>query len=188
MKLITLIFLVLITFSCNLKYDEYNEFDDMYNILCGDFQEDISYLTESIDKQMELISLDSVNYNKANQFHKLTVEYNRFLEQIEVGLMEVTQNPFYHNNSITELGKEYLKKKDLYREQILFLITSEELIKLIKYKLRSDTPQNRNGERIEHMDYYFNGITRSGTFAYLKNKRRTILAIENEFLNSLRHN
>ena len=186
MKYLTFTFLILTIFSCNSKYDGYNEFDDMYNIFCGDFEKDIAYLTKKVHKQMDLIALDTIKSDNATEFHNLITEYNEYIAQVESKLMQATENPFFLNGSISELGTEYLTKNDFYREQLLLLIDAEYFKKKLKYKLRANSLQNRNGERINHIDYYFKGIRKSGTLAYLKNKRRNALEFEYEYLTNLR--
>src|SRR5690606_21910098 len=185
MKNITFIFFAILIISCNSKTESTNETDDMYNLLCGEFEEDIYYLSNKLENRLNSKIIDSIDLKTFLTYHKLTKEYSEFITDIETKYMESNENPFFINNSVSDLGKQYLTKTDLYRKNILELIKKPELNKIVKQKLRTINPKHRNGNNIPHIEYYFKGITKSGTLAFLKNRRRNVLAFENEFLTEL---
>ncbi len=186
-RIITSIILILTIISCNSKYDEYNELDDMYRLLSNDFDKDIIYLTDKVNKRLDLLELDSINANNVTKFHSLITEFNSYIEQLEIKLMESNKNPFYLNDSKTDLGTEYITKNKLYREQLLMLIIDDQLKDQLKNKIQTNYyPLKGKKQMVSSFDYFFKGISKSGTLAYLKNKRRNLLEIEKEYINSYR--
>jgi hypothetical protein len=185
MRTLFYIFLTLTLFSCNSKYNEYNEFDDMYNILCQDFDSEIEYLIKKNEQKLNLLTRDSLKSKKASEFHKLITDYTNYIFELELILFDATESPFFTNDSISELGLEYLAKNNFYREQFLNSVIKEDFKNHIRDKFRDRSLQNRDGEMIEHMEYYFYEIRKSGTAAYLKNKKRIAHEIESEYLTNL---
>ena len=187
MKFITSTILILTILSCNSKYDEYNGLDDMYNVLSTDFDRDITYLTNKVNTQIDLLELDTISSNNVTDFHNLITEYNSYIEQLELKLIESKENPFYLNDSKTDLGTEYISKSNFYRKQLLILIIDEKLKNQLKNKIQTDNHSIKGKKQmVSSFDYYFKGISKSGTIAYLKNKRRNLLEIENEYITSYR--
>ena len=185
MKLITSIFLILAIFSCNSKYDGYNEFDDMNNIFSGEFERDIFHLKKKNNKLWALIVQDTSISENAIKFQTLITDYTQYIERIESKLMDATENPFFSNDTISQFGTDYLTKNNSFREKLLMLIEDESFKKYVANKLKENNPMNRNGERTLHINYYFKDIRKSGTLAYLKYKRKNVLEIENENLTNL---
>jgi len=185
MRTLVYIFLISILYSCNSKYDDYNEFDDMYNILCQEFDSDTEHLIKINEKKLNLLKNDSLKFEKASEFHKLTTDYSNYIFELELKLFDATESPFFKNDSISKLGSEYLIQTKYYRTQFLNLIHDKEFGDYVNDKLRNESPQNRDGEMIEHMNYYFYKIRKSGTMAFLKNKKRIAHEIESEYLTNL---
>lgn len=157
----------------------------MYNLLCGEFEEDIYYLSNKLENRLNSKIIDSIDLKTILSYHKLTKEYSEFITIIETEFMESNENPFFNNDSVSDLGEQYLSKTNLYRKNILDLIKNPELKKIVLQKLGTFNPTHRNGNDIPHIEYYFKGIAKSGTLAFLKNRRRNVLAFENEFLTDL---
>lgn len=107
-------------------------------------------------------------------YHKLTKEYTEFIADLESEFMDTNENPFFINNTISDLGQQYLTKTDIYRNNILDLIKNPDLHESAKLKLGTFNPRHRNGNDIPHIEYYFKGITKSGTLTYLKIGRRNL--------------
>jgi hypothetical protein len=185
MKYLVLIILFSTFLSCNSKYDEYNEYDDMHNMLCGEIEYDISYLKTKVDDKLKLLISDSTNSKKAKAFHKLVSKYTEYLSQLEWQFEEANENLFFNNDGISEIGTDYFDKTKMFGDELLELIDEDSFKKRVKFGLSTRTVQNRNGEEITYVDYHFKGIRRSGTLVFLKYKRREILDFEYKYLSDL---
>ncbi len=192
-KLLILISLILI--SCNSNNESYNECEVTYRILIKENAKYNSYLKENIQNEIK----ESSNNKVFVKYDSLTQNYLNYLSEIEAEIVNKTAEIFFENDKYSDRGKEFINKTKEYKSEIEKIIESPNLKKRINLVLNTNdlhqpdimyeiADNNETNEftvdkiNIYYLHYYYKGFPKYQSLAFLNNKRRSILEIENEFI------
>ncbi|SRX72286.1 hypothetical protein AEQU3_00118 [Aequorivita antarctica] len=202
MKRIILIF-TLIIISCKPNNDKANQKDRnqtyaMYGIMVGKYSSSSEFIQNEIYSTVN--KFDLVENREARIYDSLTVQYYKYLEKVFYQIEEVTtldlpgdyigelsnkkhiNNLFFMKSDYSNLGIEYLSKREEYKIQILKLVKDSSLAFRISKFLSTDNETVRDGDEISHLDFYFKDLPPISVMAYLKYNQYSILEFENEFI------
>lgn len=202
MKRIILIF-TLIIISCKPNNDKANQKDRnqtyaMYGIMVGKYSSSSEFIQNEIYSTVN--KFDLVENREARIYDSLTVQYYRYLEKVFSQIEEVTtldlpgdyigelsnkkhiNNLFFMKSDYSNLGIEYLSKREEYKIQILKLVKDSSLAFRISKFLSTDNVTVRDSDEISHLDFYFKDLPPISVMAYLKYNQYSILEFENEFI------
>ena len=188
-----LILIILTLFSCNSKNE--SECEVVYEILIKENKKYNDYLSENI-KNLILQNQDNHDILK---FENLTNNYLKYLSEIDAEISTNSTELFFKNDNYSSKGKEFINKTKTYKTELEKLVITENLKKRINLVLNTNDVQKpkkanevaENNETSEikigktyfrYLDYYFRGFSKSQSSAFLMNKKRSILEIENEFI------
>ena len=193
-KLLILISLIFI--SCSSNNESYNECEVTYKILIKDNAKYNSYLKENIQSEIKI----KLNNKIIVKYDSLTQNYLNYLSEVEAEIVNKTAKIFFENDKYSAKGKEFINKTKEYKTEIEKIVESTNLKKRINLVLNTNdikhtekdiAANNENNENnevlvneiyIKYLDYYFKGFPKYQSLAFLNNKRRSILEIENEFI------
>ena len=197
MKKLLFLFLLVITYSCKQQKES--------NIMYGFLNEEFVFSSEILKVEIsENLKKDKIINNKsAKLFNSLTTEYLKYLNQI---YSELTNNPkikedssyegelskkeysnklFFIGEEYSEKGTEFVSKLEKYRTEILKLIENKNLVKRVNISLNTDYILNREAKKINYLNYIYKDLPLISVLAHLKNKEKSILEFENEFLKNI---
>jgi hypothetical protein len=201
MKRIILIFtLIIISCKPNDKTDQKdrNQTYAMYGIMVGKYGLSSELLQKEIYATVN--KFDLVENKESRIYDSLTVQYYKYLEKVFHQIEEITavdlpgdyigelsnkkhvNNLFFIKDNYSNLGMEYLSKREEYKNQILNLVKDNSLAFRISKFLNNDNETVRDGEEISHLDFYFKDLPPISVMAYLKYNQYSILEFENEFI------
>jgi hypothetical protein len=201
MKRIILIFtLIIISCKPNDKTDQKdrNQTYAMYGIMVGKYGLSSELLQKEIYATVN--KFDLVENTESRIYDSLTVQYYKYLEKVFHQIEEITavdlpgdyigelsnkkhvNNLFFIKDNYSNLGMEYLSKREEYKNQILNLVKDNSLAFRISKFLNNDNETVRDGEEISHLDFYFKDLPPISVMAYLKYNQYSILEFENEFI------
>lgn len=187
--------------ACKSDQKEQTKESDIYapyGLLTEELQIHNSSLRRQIQQKLENISQSESNSIMA--FDSLTVEFENFLDQTIAELIDqigpnspmnysgdlartdIINSYFFDDSGYNSKGREFVAKIDRYREQILSLVSNEELVQRINVALATRDVQNRNGEIIKYLDYHYKDIPLIASIMFLSNKKRSVLELELNFI------
>ncbi len=190
-----LILIILVLASCNSKDESKNLCDVTYLTLVKENNQLSTYLNENIKNKVE-----KHTQNKSIiTYHSLTKNYMNYLSEIEIKISNNTTDILFDNDKYSLEGKEFINKTKVYKNEIEKLVTSENLRKRIDLLLntndvelnydnddgfeRNEISENKSDKIfVYYLDYYFRGYSNNQSLAFLSNKKRGVLELENEFL------
>lgn len=152
-----------------------------------------SYLIENIEQKI----LKDNNDYKLFKYDSLTSEYLKYLEKLELEIKESTTEVFFDGEDYSQIGREYIQKTNKYRLEIEKLLISNNQKKRINLILNTNdvilstdgSEVAKNNETAEYvsgkvylkyLNYYFQDFSNNQALAFLSNKKRGVLEIENE--------
>ncbi|KGO84584.1 hypothetical protein, partial [Flavobacterium suncheonense] len=191
----TIILIALIFISCNSKEEPKSECDVTYRMLIKENEKYNSYLIENIKSNIR----KNPNNQNIAKFDSLTKDYLNFLLEIETEMAEKTSDVLFKDSKYSSRGKEFINKTKTYKSEIENLVDSENLKKRINLVLNTNDVElpekgnviannNETGEHkndkiyIYYLDYYYKGFPKNQFLSFLNNKKKSILEIENEFI------
>ena len=195
-----LILVTLIFVSCNSKNESKSESDVAYRILIKENNKYSSYLTENIKSKIE----EKSNNSEIVKYDSLTKNYLNYLSNIEAEIANKTTEIFFKDDRYSSKGKEFINKIKTYQSEIEKIVESVNLKKRINLVLNTNDVQqpdkadeiaenNETDERkadkvyFYYLDYYYKGIPKIQSSAFFSNKKRSILELENEFIETSIH-
>ena len=190
-----LILITLIFISCNSKTESKSESEVTYRMLIKENDQYNSYLTENIKSKIE----ENSNNREIVKYDSLTKNYLIYLSEIEAEIANKTTEIFFKDNGYSSKGKEFINKTKIYKSEIEKIVEFKNLKKRINLVLNSNDVRQpdkadeiaENNETNKHevnkvffyyLDYYYKGFPKYQSLAFLNNKKRSILEIENEFI------
>ena len=192
-----LILIPLVFFSCNSKEEPKSECEVTYRMLIKENEKYNSYLTENINNKI------SANKNNTEivKYDNLTKNYLSYLSKIETEIANKTNEILFNGDGYgySPKGKEFINKTKTYKTEIEKLANSQNLKKRINLVLNTNDVQlpDKADEIAEindsneikpdktyfyYLDYYYKGFPKNQTLSFLINKKKSILEIENEFI------
>ncbi|GEM_PF-3107428 len=186
----------MVLLSCESGADKaQSQCESMYQIIINENDKHISYLSKNIK-----IKIDE-NRNNQNViiYNSLTNDYLDYLSEIEAAIIKGGTAIFFDEYEYSSVGKEFEVKTKLYKSEIEKLSSSVNFKKRLNLLLNTNSIQipddpmilaenNENGRTVVgkvyafYLDYYFRGFSISQSLAFINNKKRAILELENEFL------
>jgi hypothetical protein len=152
----------------------------------------------------ENLKKDKIISNKsAKLYNNLTTEYLKYLSKIyyeltnnpkikedssyegELSKIEYSNKLFFIGEKYSKKGTEFISKLEKYRVEILKLIANKNLAKRVNISLNTDFIYNREGKKINYLNYIYKDLPLISVLAHLKNKEKSILEFENEFLKNI---
>jgi hypothetical protein len=131
------------------------------------------------------------------KYDSLTNEYLSFLSVIEKQINAETSQIFFEDEKYSKKGEEFISKTKKYKSEIEKLFKSKNLKKRLNLVLNTNdmrhtkknlAENNENNEilvnktYIKYLDYYFRSYPKIQSLALLNSKKRSILELENEFI------
>ena len=199
MRTITHLFILLLC-ACNTSAPEStvthgDESEFTYEVLIKDNNKYIFYLSEDINNK--------ISRNAGNReivlYDSLTRDYLKYIADIEFDIKKNTSAILFRGDKYSPTGKQLIKKTTEYKTAIEKLVQSENLKKRINLALNTNDVKilnkevannNENGSNelnttySYYLAYYFKNLPNSQVLANLSAKKKTILEIENEFIES----
>lgn len=192
MKKIKLLFLLIIISSCKQENESYA----MYGLMIEEFVHSNAMLESQI---LNNISNDFlINDNSAQLYHSLTTQYLAYLDNVYLELIRKIESPtnysgeisnkefinvfFFKGEKYNEKATEFIIKLDSYRTDILKLIDNENLANRIRAELKTDYIQNREGEKIDYLNYIYKDLPLISVLSHMKYRKKVIIEFENDFL------
>lgn len=193
-------FLLVTLRFCSCKHSDksentYQTTFGMYSILIENYTESSHHIEKEIQQlRNENVTPEVVKYDS------LTKNHIDYLDNLFVGLVEAskiisskenqvilsdtkyTNQLFFKGDKYSDVGNEYISKTDSYRENILTLITNDNFENRVKSLMDTGKIMDRNGVKINSLDYHFKDQALISTLAYLKFQINTLLQLELEFL------
>ena len=172
-----------------------SQYESTYRIIIKENDKYNSYLSENIKTK--------INENSKNPnivlYDSLTNEYLNYLSKIETEINKNGSEIFFDGDNYSAKGKEYENKTKSYKTEIEKFTSSINFKKRINLVLNTNSIQipdnpttiaenNEDGKTIAdkvyvfYLDYYFRGYSKTQSLAFIKNKKRSILELENEFI------
>lgn len=198
-KLLSVIVIGSIFFSaCKHEEQSISETEFTYKVLSSDNDDYCNILESNIATLIDSVS----GSEESLEYDKLTKAYLEYLHTIE---MEIEKNStdilFENNDGYSAKGKEFLNRTKSYSNSIRELVKDSNLLAKINFVLntndvkRPDNPNEAaknnpdnhifiNKTYFKYLDYYYKGVSNSQALAYLSNRKRGILELENEFIRS----
>lgn len=191
----TIIFLSCEKENKNVKSE--SQYEVTYRIIIKENEKYNSYLSENIKTKIRDKSIDK----NVKTYDSLTAEYLYFLTELEAKINKNTSEILFAKDKYSSEGKDYINKTKSYKSEI------EKLSKSINFKKRVNLVLNTNDVQIPknpnliaeinedgkaltnklyvpYLDYYFKGYTKTQSLAFINNKKRSVLELENEFIAS----
>ena len=191
--------------SCDSK--EQNEFPRLNSdyVLYGLMIEKYSSSTHSIEDEMYSVinKNDLSSLKNAEKYDSLTIDYKLYLENVFQKILEnattnsemdysgdlsnksITNDLFFSKDTINDYGNEFLTKQEKYRLAILTLVENSQLKNRIDLLLTSDDSADRNGYKINYLEYHFRDIPPIAVMFYIKYMQNSIVSFENEYFKNL---
>jgi hypothetical protein len=190
-----LILFTLIFVSCNSLDESKSESEVTYRMLIKENDKYNSYLTENIESKI----IEKSNHREIVKYDSLTKNYLNYLTEVEAAIANKTTEIFFKDDKYSSKGKEFINKTKAYKSEIEKIVESENLKKRINLVLNTNDVQQsdkadeiaENNENNDHvigkinfyyLDYYYKGFPKYQSLAFLNNKKRSILEIENDFI------
>lgn len=190
----------IIFISCSSNNESYKECEVTYRILIKDNTKYNSYLKENIQSEIK----KNPNNKIIVKYDSLTQNYLNYLSEVEAEIINKTAEIFFENDKYSAKGKEFINKTKEYKTEIEKIVASTNLKKRINLVLNINDLQqpdviyeiaenNETNEfiigkiNIYYLHYYYKGFPKYQSLAFLHNKRRSILEIENEFITNLQN-
>ena len=172
-----------------------SQYESTYRIIIKENDKYNSYLSENIKTK--------INENSKNPnivlYDSLTNEYLNYLSKIETEINKNGSEIFFDGDNYSAKGKEYENKTKSYKTEIEKFTSSINFKKRINLVLNTNSIQipdnpttiaenNEDGKTIAdkvyafYLDYYFRGYSKTQSLAFIKNKKRSIFELENEFI------
>jgi len=181
--------------ACNSKNESQSESEVTYRMLIKENDKYNSYLTENI---INKIKEKSTN-REIIKYDSLTKNYLIYLSELETEIANKTSSILFTDDKYSSKGKEFINKTKAYKSEIEKIVESDNLKERINLVLNTNDVQQsdkvdeiaENNETNEHksdkisfyyLDYYYKGFPKYQSLAFLNNKKRSILEIENEFI------
>jgi len=200
MRKITFLLLLVIASSCKQANEPYS----MYGLL----NEEFVYSSEMLKVQIgESLSNEKlINNESAKVYDNLTSEYLAYLDKTyselinhpkiekdrsyddEFSKKEYINDLFFVGDEYNEKGTEFISKLEKYRTEILKLIKDGNLTKRVNVTLNTMYIQNREGKKIKYLNYLYQDMPLISVLAHMKNKEKSILEFENDFLKNIQLN
>lgn len=89
---------------------------------------------------------------------------------------------FFDGEKYNQKGTEFIIKLEKYRTEILELINDKNLAKRVRSELNSNYVQNREGKKIEYLNYMYKDLPLISVLAHMKYREKTIVEFENDFI------
>lgn len=200
MKKTTFLLLLVITYSCKQENDPYF----MYGLLNSEFDNSSEILKVQIAES--LLNDKLINNESVKKYDSLTTEYIKYLDKtysdlisspkikkdenhdLEFSKIEYINDLFFAENEYTEKGTEFTSKMNNYRTGILELIKDKNLAKRVKLTLNTKNIRNGEGKKIDYLNYIYQDKPLIGVLTFMKNKEKSILEFENDFLKNRKLN
>ena len=200
MRKITFLLLLVIASSCNQENEPYF----MYGLL----NEEFVYSSEMLKVQIaESLSNDNlINNESAKVYDNLTSKYLAYLDKTyselishpkiekdrsydgEFSKKKYINDLFFIGDEYSEKGTEFISKLEKYRTEILKLIKDRNLKKRVNTTLNTMYIQNREGKKIKYLNYLYQDMPLISVLTHMKNKEKSILEFENDFLKNIQLN
>ena len=183
-----LLLLIIVFYSCEKKETDYT----MYGLL-----QEQSFLISSIlqdEISKTILDYDLNNNKRVKKFDSLTKEYMVYLENINSDLIEFSGSYeelaahkystdfFFNGEKLSPKGVEYISKMDTYKIEIQKLVHDENLNKRIDLIFDIPNHAKQKDQEFDYVKWYYKDMPLISIIAFLRNKQRSILEIENEFL------
>lgn len=191
--------------SCDSK--EQTEFPRLNSdyVLYGLMIEKYSSSTHSIEDEMYSVinKNDLSSLKNAEKYDSLTIDYKLYLENVFQKILEnattnsemdysgdlsnksITNDLFFSKDTINDYGNEFLTKQEKYRLAILTYVENSQLKNRINLLLTSDDSSDRNGYKINYLEYHFRDIPPIAVMFYIKYMQNSIVSFENEYFKNL---
>nr|WP_321230903.1 hypothetical protein [uncultured Psychroserpens sp.] len=200
MKKIAFLLLLVITYSCKQENDPYF----MYGLLNSEFDNSIEILKVQIAES--LLNDKLINNESVKKYDSLTTEYIKYLDKtysdlisrpkikkdenhdLEFSKKKYINDLFFAENEYTEKGTEFISKMNNYRTGILELIKDKNLAKRVKLTLNTKNITNVEGKKIDYLNYIYQDKPLISVLTFMKNKEKSILEFENDFLKNRKLN
>ncbi|GGG46679.1 hypothetical protein [Bizionia arctica] len=176
---------------------------DMYGLLIEEFNANNEIMKEQISDI--LYNKNLIEDNNAKIYDSLTTQYVAYLDNTyselinhpktdpsyyggELSKIEYTNNFFFNGEDYSETGTEFISKMDNYRTEILKLVKDQNLKRRINNMLTTtldSSIRTRDGQLIKALDYFYKDMPLISVLTRIKNKERSILEFENDFLKNL---
>ena len=201
----TLLILLILLIACDSK--EQTEFPRLNSdyVLYGLMIEKYSNSTHTIEEEMYSVinKNDMSSLKDAEKYDSLTVEYKLYLESVFQKILEnattnsemdysgdlsnksITNDLFFFNDTINNYGNEFLIKQEEYRLEILPFVKNNQLKQRINLLLTSDEATDRNGYKINYLEYHFRDIPPIAVMFYIKYMQNSIVSFENDYFKNL---
>ncbi|WP_299436667.1 hypothetical protein [uncultured Maribacter sp.] len=194
MRKITFLLLLVITSSCKHENEPYS----MYGLLIEEFVQSSEMLKTQIAENLANEKLK--NNQLAKSYDSLTTEYLKYLDKIYSELInnpKIEQPPnydgefskkeyinefFFDGEKYNQKGTEFISKLEKYRTEILKLITDKKLAERVNIILNTDYVLNREGKKFDYLNYMYKDLPLISVLAHMKNREKTIIEFENDFL------
>ena len=182
--------------SCNSKNDTVNISDVTLRMIQMENNRYNTYLTENIQNNIK----EKKNLTKVKIYDSLTINYLKYITDIQSEIKEKSTDILFDGDKYSKKGKEFVNTTKTYKEAIENLTDSQNLKKRINLVLNTnDIPLNNdptvlsennetgdikpNGQTyVFYLDYYYKGFSAETALAFIDNKKRSILELENEFI------
>ncbi|MCG2419396.1 hypothetical protein K8089_10205 [Aequorivita sp. F47161] len=204
MKYSSLILLILLIACDSKEQTELPKVNSDY-VLYGLMIEKYSSSTQSIEDEMYSVinKNDLSKLKNAEKYDSLTIEYKLYLESVYQKILEdattdlemdynqdlsnksITNNMFFSNDIINDYGNEFLTKLEEYRLAILPFVENNQLKYRINLLLTTDDASDRNGYKINYLEYHFRDIPPIAVMFYIKYIQNSIISFENEYFKNL---
>lgn len=193
-----IILAAIVFFSCengNKNAKTESHYESTYRIIITENDKYNSYLSENIKTKIK----ENSKNQKIALYDSLTKEYLIYLSEIETEISKNSSEIFFEGDKYSGKGKEYVNKTKTYKSGIEKLTNSVNFKKRINLVLNTNDTQisenpdiiaenNEEGKTIAnkvyvfYLDYYFKGYSKTQSLAFINNKKRSILELENEFI------
>ncbi len=170
----------------------------MYGLLNEEFVHSSEMLKTQIAENLSNKKL--INDKSAKLYDSLTTKYLKYLDNtssevinnpkieqptnydVEFSKKEYINEFFFDEEKYNQNGTEFISKLEKYRTDILELITDKNLAKRVRSELNTDYVQNREGKKINYLNYMYKDLPLISVLAHMKYREKTIVEFENDFL------
>lgn len=201
----TLLILLILLIACDSKdQTEFPRINSDY-VLYGLMIEKYSNSTHIIEEGMYSVinKNDMSSLKDAEKYDSLTIEYKLYLESVFQKILEnattnsemdysgdlsnksITNDLFFSKDTINDYGNEFLTNQEKYRLAILTFVENSQLKNRINLLLTSDDSADRNGYKINYLEYHFRDIPPIAVMFYIKYMQNSIVSFENDYFKNL---
>ena len=157
-------------------------YDLMFGYLSTNLDKDCAVLKIIIQKQEA--ALNNSSNKQYYQFKKSTEEYLNYLDQLETLSLKLNSNPFFDQNIATKHNLIFVNKSKLYLTKYENLKLDNLLKNRIDLLLGLEDIEIDENKFVKYMDWHFNGAELNTLRYLIRNRRRNVLILQKEVVNS----